>query len=106
VDLVAARQGFRKGIEAEIMRRIEACSDLRMSKSEIEDIGVAAGMIQEDIASEFRSLAGDVWCGLVYPEDKSEPYYVDGPIRRLPSWVAVNFELGWFHRKGKIHTSP
>jgi hypothetical protein len=106
MDPFTARQRFRKEIEAEIIRRVEARSNPRMSKSEIEEIGVAAGMRREVVALEFRSLAGDVWCGSVHPEDASEPYYLDSPIRRLPSWVAVDFESAWFHRKGKTHKNP
>lgn len=106
VDPYAARQLFRKEIEAEILRRVEGQSDPRMSKSEIEDIGVASGMRQEAVTIEFRNLAGEVWCGLVYPEVGTQPYYVDGPIRRLPSWTAVTFEAEWFHRKSKTRTNP
>ncbi len=101
----ATLQQFSRDIEEEILRRLQSESfseNSIMSRDEIEEIGVKAGLTKLRAAGLFISLAGEVWAGHIFPA-KGAGYWLNSPPKEpLPRWTGVNFHRQWFQQKGKI----
>lgn len=96
-----ARRQFRENVESEIVSRAKE-QNYDMTKAEIEDIGVNAGLPRERVEQEFLKLAGHVWAGYIYPEDGLAFWIGHPPRQRLRPWLSVVFDPSWLQRKGKI----
>ena len=99
-----AGQRFREDVQAEIVRRVsrrDTGHEMRMSRSEIEDVGERVGMVRDEAARAFVDLAGEVWAGWVLPESGPERY-VMAPTKGLPRWSAVVFNIRWLQNRGKV----
>ncbi len=97
-----AHQRFRDAIEAEILQRLKERTRY-MDKSEVEDIGVRAGLDRTMVTPAFLRLAGSIWAGQILPEE-GPPIGVHGPRTEVPSWVGVTFYVEWFQKRGKLAT--
>lgn len=102
----AARHRFRQAIEDEILRRVEHESG-SMTRAELEEIGVNAGLPRERVEREFLRLAGTVWAGHIHPENgPSFPVFAPPPRQPLGRWVAVDFPRQWFQEEGMLSQPP
>lgn len=97
----AALQQFDKEIKEEILHRVKVGSGT-MQCTEIEEIGVNAGLSKLRARGEFVRLAGEGWAGHIQLKS-GVPIWVDSPPREpLPRWVAVDFHRWWFQRRGML----
>jgi hypothetical protein len=95
-------QLFKKEIEEEILRRLRGESSI-MSRDEIEEIGVKAGLTKLRTAGLFISLAGDVWAGHIFPTRENKQFWLNSPPKEpLPRWTGVKFHRHWFQQKGML----
>jgi hypothetical protein len=102
----AALQQFDKNIKEEILRRLQEEESATMSRAEIEEIGLKAGLPKLRAAGEFMRLAGEAWAGYIHPATGA-PFWLGRPPKELlPRWVAVDFHRGWFQNKGMLSRSP
>ena len=100
----AALQQFDKDIKEEILCRLQGESAI-MSREEIEEIGIKAGLPKLRAAGEFVRLVGESWAGYIHPA-KGAPFWLDSlPKEPLPRWVAVEFYRWWFQNKGMLSRS-
>jgi hypothetical protein len=98
----AAIQQFNKDIKEEILRRLEGESSI-MSRDEIEEIGVKAGLPRLRAAGMFIRLAGEVWAGHIYPVKGEQQFWINNPPKEpLPRWTGVKFHRHWFQQKGML----
>lgn len=101
VHVEAALQNFDKAIREEILNRVRDGSGT-MKCTEIEEIGVQAGLSKMRATGAFMRLAGEAWAGHIQPKS-GLPVWLDGPpIEPLPRWVAVDFHRWWFQRRGML----
>jgi hypothetical protein len=100
----AARQRFDKDIKEEILRRLQDArtSWITMSRDEIIEIGITAGLHKLRAIGEFERLAGAVWAGHLHPR-KGSPFWFDSPPKEpIPRWITVDFPRWWFERRGML----
>lgn len=95
-------QQFKKDIKEEILRRLQGESSI-MSRDEIEEIGVKAGLTKLRTAGIFISLAGDVWAGHIFPTREEKQFWLHSPPKEpLPRWTGVKLHRQWFQQKGML----
>ena len=95
-------QQFKKDIKQEILRRLQGKSSI-MSRDEIEEIGVKAGLTRLRAAGMFMRLAGEVWAGHIYPVEGKQQFWLNSPPKEpLPRWTGVKFHRHWFQQKGML----
>ncbi len=95
---------FDKDIKEEILRRFQDArtSWITMSREEIVEIGVNAGLHKLRAIGEFERLAGEVWAGHLKPK-KGLPFWFDRPPKEpLPRWITVDLPRWWFERRGML----
>jgi hypothetical protein len=98
----AALQQFDKDIKEEILQRVKHGNGT-MKCTEIEEIGVKAGLSKIRARGEFVRLAGESWAGHIQPKSGVPIWIVSPPREPLPPWVAVDFHRWWFQRRGLLH---
>ena len=98
----AARQRFRRDVEAEILRRMREDHDSHITRDEGEETGEKSGLGRKEAARGFLRLAGTVWVGQVTPEE-GPSYRVSGPVQD-PHWWMAHFDVTWFQREGLLPT--
>jgi hypothetical protein len=95
---------FDKDIKEEILRRLQDArtSWITMSREEIEEIGVKAGLHKLRAIGEFERLAGEVWAGHLHSKN-GPPFWFDSPPKEpITRWIAVDFPHWWFKRRGML----
>ena len=101
----AAREQFAKDIKAEILRRLQDES-ATMSRDEIVEIGVNAGLHKLMAIGEFERLAGNVWAGHLHTKNGRPFWFSSPPEKLMPRWIKVDFRRWWFENRGMLPKKP